>query len=112
MNTAPSDDKITHTKWCPRCKDQTTHDVWEIQVPTPGTRSYATKCQACDLKPLLSTEFEKDKELIEAVREMRDLQKQFFRDTRDKEVLSRAKAAEKRVDGLLAETDNPQGRLL
>lgn len=59
-----------------------------------------------------TVQFTKDKELIEAVREMRQLQREFFRDTRDKEVLSRAKVAEKRVDGLLEQMDSNQERLL
>lgn len=50
--------------------------------------------------------------LINAVREMRELQKAFFKDTRNMDVLSRAKAAEKHVDALLAEMDSPQERLL
>lgn len=48
----------------------------------------------------------------QAVREMRELQKAFFKDTRNMDVLSRAKAAEKRVDTLLSEMDSPQEKLL
>ena len=51
-------------------------------------------------------------QFIDAVREMRDLQKAFFKDTRNIDVLSRAKAAEKRVDAIIADMDSPQEKLL
>ena len=46
-------------------------------------------------------------QIISAVRDMREAQKEYFR-TRDVNVLRRSKALEKRVDALLAEYDNPQ----
>lgn len=48
-----------------------------------------------------------EREIITAVRAMREAQKEYFR-TRDVNVLRRSKALEKRVDTLLAEYDNPQ----
>lgn len=48
-----------------------------------------------------------EKEIITAVKAMREAQKEYFR-TRDVNVLRRSKALEKRVDTLLAEYDNPQ----
>lgn len=53
-----------------------------------------------------------EQQFIAAVREMRQLQQEFFRDTRNKDVLKRAKAAEKHVDALLVEMDSSQERLL
>lgn len=48
-------------------------------------------------------------EFIELVRQMREAQKEYFR-TRDKQVLQRSKALEKRVDAFIAEYDNkPKG---
>lgn len=48
-------------------------------------------------------------EFIELVRQMREAQKEYFR-TRDRQVLQRSKALEKRVDALIAEYDNkPKG---
>lgn len=47
--------------------------------------------------------------LISAVKAMREAQKEYFR-TRDRQVLQRSKALEKRVDALIAEYDNkPKG---
>lgn len=47
--------------------------------------------------------------LISAVKAMREAQKEYFR-TRDRQVLQRSKALEKRVDALIAEYNNkPKG---
>lgn len=47
-------------------------------------------------------------EFIELVRQMREAQKEYFR-TRDRQVLQRSKALEKRVDALIAEyNDKPK----
>lgn len=48
-----------------------------------------------------------EQHIIQAVRAMREAQKEYFR-TRDINVLRRSKALEKRVDTILAEYDNPQ----
>ena len=48
--------------------------------------------------------------LISAVKAMREAQKEYFR-TRDRQVLQRSKALEKRVDALIAEYDNQQKEL-
>lgn len=47
------------------------------------------------------------KQLLPAVKAMREAQKEYFR-TRDRQVLQRSKALEKRVDDLLAEYNNQQ----
>ena len=52
------------------------------------------------------TQDEKYTRLIEAVREMRDLQKKYFT-TRDRAVLSEARKAEHTVDALLEEIEHP-----
>lgn len=52
------------------------------------------------------TQDEKYTRLIEAVREMRDLQKKYFA-TRDRAVLNEARKAEKEVDALLKEIEHP-----
>ena len=44
--------------------------------------------------------------LVTAVKNMRQLQKEYFK-TRDLDVLSRSKVAEKEVDRLLEELENP-----
>lgn len=49
-------------------------------------------------------------QLISAAREMRRLQRDYFR-TRDKGVLADSKAAERRFDALLEAIDSPQERL-
>ena len=46
-------------------------------------------------------------EFIELVRQMREAQKEYFR-TRDRQVLQRSKALEKRVDALIAEYNEPK----
>ena len=47
-------------------------------------------------------------EFIELVRQMREAQKEYFH-TRDRQVLQRSKALEKRVDALIAEyNDKPK----
>lgn len=51
-------------------------------------------------------------EFIEAVKQMRRLQKHFYQNTRNFDILEQAKKQEKRVDVLLAELNNPQERLL
>lgn len=51
-----------------------------------------------------------DKEFIQAVKEMRKLQDEYFR-TRDKEVLRKCKSVEKQVDKLLQKYENPQKSL-
>ena len=49
------------------------------------------------------------KDFITTVKAMREAQKEYFR-TRDRQVLQRSKALEKRVDALIAEYDNkPKG---
>lgn len=49
------------------------------------------------------------KDFITTVKAMREAQKEYFR-TRDRQVLQRSKALEKRVDTLIAEYDNkPKG---
>lgn len=49
------------------------------------------------------------KQLLPAVKAMREAQKEYFR-TRDRQVLQRSKALEKRVDALIEEYDNkPKG---
>lgn len=48
------------------------------------------------------------KELIQAVKLMRELQKKYFR-TRDREVLSQSKEAEKRVDAIITELTKEKG---
>lgn len=49
------------------------------------------------------------KNFITTVKTMREAQKEYFR-TRDRQVLQRSKALEKRVDALIAEYDNkPKG---
>ena len=45
-------------------------------------------------------------ELFQAVKNMRQLQKEYFR-TRDKAVMAKSIAAEKEVDRILEEIDNP-----
>ena len=45
------------------------------------------------------------KDFITTVKAMREAQKEYFR-TRDRQVLQRSKALEKRVDALIAEYDN------
>ena len=52
------------------------------------------------------TQDEKYTRLIEAVREMRDLLKNYFT-TRDRAVLSEARKAEHTVDALLEEIEHP-----
>ena len=51
-----------------------------------------------------------EKQRIAAVKEMRSLQKEYFR-TRSKEVLRKCTALEKQVDELLAKYENPQKSL-
>ena len=49
------------------------------------------------------------KDFITTVKAMREAQKEYFR-TRDRQVLQRSKALEKRLDALIAEYDNkPKG---
>ena len=49
------------------------------------------------------------KDFITTVKDMREAQKEYFR-TRDRQVLQRSKALEKRVDAFIAEYDNkPKG---
>lgn len=51
-----------------------------------------------------------EKQIIAAVKEMREAQREYFR-TRDKKALQRSKSLEKMVDELLAKYDNPQKEL-
>lgn len=51
-----------------------------------------------------------DKKFIQAVKEMRKLQIEYFR-TRDKVVLRKCKAVENMVDEFLQKYDNPQKEL-
>ena len=51
-----------------------------------------------------------DKEFIAAVKEMRALQKEYFR-TRSKEVLRKCTALERQVDELVKKYENPQKSL-
>ena len=51
-----------------------------------------------------------EKQIIAAVKEMRDAQREYFR-TRDKKSLQRSKSLERIVDELLAKYYNPQKSL-
>lgn len=48
-----------------------------------------------------------EQQIITAVKAMRDAQKEYFR-TRDKELLRKSKALEKKVDALINQYMNPQ----
>lgn len=50
------------------------------------------------------------KQLLPAVKAMREAQKEYFR-TRDRQVLLQSKALEKQVDELIAKYDNQQKEL-
>lgn len=128
MNTGQALREMRELQYCARCAEKTTHEIYELQ-PTGLLSQFERKlegqCKVCGTTLSQSAEIERkkilehplivhlsDKTFINAVHRMRQLQQEFFKDTRNMDVLSRAKAAEKRVDALLAEMDSPQGRLM
>lgn len=120
--------EMRELQYCARCAEKTTHEIYELQptgLLTQFERKLEGQCKVCGTTLSQSAEIERkkilehplivhlgDKTFINAVREMRQLQREFFKDTRNMDVLSQAKAAEKRVDALIADMDSPQEKLL